>query len=334
MRRIWLIRPIHRTSSVIPIRHYNTPVELRQLRYFVAVAEELHFGHAAQRLRIAQPALSRQIQSLEQSLLVQLLARNRRRVQITPAGQVFLERARLILARADEAVLAAQRAGGGVSGTLNLGFVGSATYDVLPGVLREFLQAAPDVDLTLSEMTVHAQIEALTEKRIDIGLLRLPPKTAGLVFRRIAREPLYVALPGSHRLAQVPALRMADLSEESFVLYPDHPRPSWTEFVVGLCQQAGFRPVVVQRTVEIQTTLSLVAAGIGVSIVPKCIGNLQRKDVVFRRLVGVRARTELLVAYREKDSSPVVQTFLKVMWRIVRAQRADVGEDSLASNPA
>lgn len=300
-------------------------MELRQLRSFVAVAEELHFGHAARRLRIAQPALSRQIQALEKELLVQLLFRNRRRVQITPAGQVFLDRARLILARSDEAILAAQRAGEGVSGTLNLGFVGSATYDVLPGVLREFLQAAPHVDLTLSEMTVHAQIEALTEKRIDVGLLRLPAKTEGLVFRTIAREPLYVALPSSHSLAQSAALRLSALAEEPFVLYPDHPRPSWTEFVIGLCQQAGFRPTVVQRTVEIQTTLSLVAAGIGVSIVPKCIGNLQRKDVVFRRLLGVRARTELLVAYRERDPSPVVQSFLKVLWRRVRVQKNGTG---------
>jgi LysR family transcriptional regulator, benzoate and cis,cis-muconate-responsive activator of ben and cat genes len=307
-------------------------VELRQLRYFVAVAEELHFGHAAQRLRVAQPALSRQIQALEKDLLVQLLFRNRRRVQVTPAGQVFLERARLILARADEAVLAAQRAGGGVSGTLNLGFVGSATYDVLPGVLREFLQSAPHVDLTLSEMTVHAQIEALTEKRIDIGLLRLPAKTEGLVFRRIAREPLCVALPSSHRLAQLPAVRLAALAGEPFVLFPDHPRPSWTEFVVGLCQQAGFRPIVVQRTVEIQTTLSLVAAGIGVSIVPECIGNLQRKDVVFRRLAGVRAHTELLVAYRDGDRSPVVQTFLKVLWHRVRDQRAGSSRKNKSGN--
>jgi DNA-binding transcriptional LysR family regulator len=296
-------------------------MDLRQLRYFVAVAEDLHFGHAAQRLRIAQPALSRQIQSLEKDLLVQLLFRNRRRVQVTPAGQVFLERARQILARADEAVLAAQRVGGGVSGALNLGFVGSATYDVLPAVLREFLRAAPHVDLTLSEMTVHAQIEALVEKRIDIGLLRLPAKTAGLVFRTITREPLYVALPSSHRLAHLPAVPLSALSAEPFVLYPDHPRPSWTEYIIGLCQQAGFLPVVVQRTVEIQTTLSLVAAGIGLSIVPRCIGNLQRKDVVFRRLTGVRARTELLVAYRERDRSPVVQTFLKVLWRRVRAQK-------------
>jgi DNA-binding transcriptional LysR family regulator len=298
-------------------------MELRQLRYFVAVAEELHFGHAARRLRVAQPALSRQIQGLEKDLMVPLLLRNRRRVQITPAGEVFLERARLILARTDEAVLAAQRAGVGVSGTLNLGFVGSATYDVLPGVLREFLRAAPHVDLTLSEMTVYAQIEALTEKRIDIGLLRLPTKTEGLVFRTISREPLCVALPSSHRLAQLPAVRLSALAGEPFVLYPDHPRPSWTEFVIGICQQAGFRPIVVQRTVEIQTTLSLVAAGIGVSIVPKCIGNLQRKDVVFRRLVGLRTRTELLAAYREHDRSPVVQAFLKVLRHRVREQRSE-----------
>ncbi|HET6177747.1 MAG TPA: LysR substrate-binding domain-containing protein [Candidatus Sulfotelmatobacter sp.] len=303
-------------------------MELRQLRYFVAVAEDLHFGHAAQRLRIAQPALSRQIQALEKELLVQLLFRNRRRVQITPAGQVFLDRARLILSRADEAVLAAQRAGGGVSGSLNLGFVGSATYDVLPSVLRSFRHAAPNVDLTLSEMTAHAQLEALTEKRIDIGLLRLPAKTEGIVFRTISREPLYVAMPSSHRLAQLPALRMSALAGEPFVLYPDHPRPSWTEFVIGLCQQAGFRPIIAQRTVEIQTTLSLVAAGIGVSIVPKCIGNIQRKDVAFRRLTGVRARTELLAAYRERDPSPVVQTFLKVLWHGVRAGKAKNVEDS------
>ena len=298
-------------------------MELRQLRYFVAVAEELHFGHAARRLRIAQPALSRQIQALEKELMVQLLFRNRRRVQITPAGQVFLDRARLILARIEDAVLAAQRASGGVSGSLNLGFVGSATYDVLPSVLRAFRQAAPHVELTLSEMTVHVQLEALTEKRIDIGLLRLPAKTEGLVFRTISREPLYVALPSSHRLAQLPVLRLSSLAEESFVLYPDYPQPSWTEFVIGLCQQAGFHPVIAQRTVEIQTTLSLVAAGIGVSIVPECVGNITRKNVVFRRLMGVRARTELLVAYREHDPSPVVQTFLKVLWQRVREKKVE-----------
>jgi DNA-binding transcriptional LysR family regulator len=311
-------------------------MELRQLRYFVAVADDLHYGHAAQRLRIAQPALSRQIQALEKELLVQLLFRNRRRVQITPAGQVFLDRARLILARVEDSVLAAQRAHGGESGSLNLGFVGSATYDVLPSVLRAFRQAAPGVNLTLSEMSAHAQLEGLAEKRIDVGLLRLPARTEGITFRRVSREPLYVALPGSHRLAEFPSLRLSTLREEPFVLYPDHPRPSWTEFVIGLCQQAGFRPVIVQRTVEIQTTLSLVAAGIGITIVPKCVGNIQRKDVVFRRLTGIRARTELQAAYRDDDMSPVVQTFLKVLSSRTRgvADSRDRLRDKAARPPA
>jgi DNA-binding transcriptional LysR family regulator len=211
-----------------------------------------------------------------------------------------------------------------VSGSLNLGFVGSATYDVLPSVLRAFRRAAPHVNLTLSEMTAHAQLEGLAEKRVDVGLLRLPARTDGIVFRRISREPLYVALPSSHRLAQFPALRLSALTGEPFVLYPDHPRPSWTEFVIGLCEEVGFRPTIVQRTVEIQTTLSLVAAGIGVTIVPKCVGNIQRKEVVFRRLTGVRARTELLAAYRENDTSPVVQTFLKVLSLRAKGPKAGI----------
>jgi DNA-binding transcriptional LysR family regulator len=302
-------------------------MELRQLRYFVAVAEELHFGNAARRLQVAQPALSRQIQALEKELQLLLLFRNRRRVQITPAGQVFLERSRVLLARVEDAVLAAQRVGSGVSGSLNVGFVGSATYDILPAALRAFREATPHVELTLSEMTVHAQLEALTEKRIDVGLLRLPVKTEGIVFRTISREPLYVALPSSHRFAELPAMRLSALAAEPFVLYPDHPRPSWTEFIIGVCQPAGFRPMIVQRTVEIQTTLSLVAAGIGISIVPACIGNILRKDVVYRRLTGVRARTELLVAYREKDPSAVVKTFLKVLWQTLRSQRPQTKEE-------
>jgi DNA-binding transcriptional LysR family regulator len=301
-------------------------MELRQLRYFVAVAEELHFGHAARRLRIAQPALSRHIQALERELEVLLLFRNRRRVQLTPAGQVFLERCRLLLARAEDAIVAAQRVSEGTSGSLKLGFVGSATYDAIPSILRAFHQFAPQVELTLSEMTVHAQLEALAEKRIDLGFLRLPARTEGLVFRSVSREALLIALPSTHPLAQLPVLRLSALAGEPFVLYPDHPRPSWTEFIVGLCQQAGFRPTVAQRTVEIQTTLSLVAAGMGVSIVPACVSNIPRKDVVYRRLTGVRARTELLAAYRAEDTSPVLRSFLKLMWQMLRVDRVRAKE--------
>lgn len=293
-------------------------MELRQLRYFVGVAEELHFGHASARLGVAQPALSRQIQALEEELQIQLLLRNRRRVQLTPAGQVFLERCRLILSRVEDAALAARHVGSGVGGSLSLGFVGSATYQFLPAVLRAFRKTAPRVELTLSEMTVHMQLEALAERRIDVGILRLPPKRQGLVFRPISRESLMVALPSAHRLARLPAIRLVALAREPFVLYPDNPQPSWTQFIEGLCQQSGFQPIIVQRTIEIQTTLSLVAAGIGLSIVPACVGTISRKGVVFRRLTGIRARTELLVAYRDQDPSPGVRAFLKVIRHTLR----------------
>jgi len=303
-------------------------MELRELRCFVACAEELHFGRAAARLRIAQPAVSRRIQALERELQLELLSRNRRRVQMTPAGQVFLERCRLILARVDDAILAARQAHNGVSGALRIGFVGSATYDVLPFILRSFRQLAPQVELALSEMSVHVQVPALAENRIDIGFLRLPPKIEGIALRPISREALMVALPSSHRLAQLASLRLSALAGEPFVLYPDQPRPSWTEFIVGLCQQAGFQPLIAQRTVEIQTTLSLVAAGIGLSIVPSCVGNTARQGVVFRRLAGVRVRTELLVGYRENETSPVVRNFLRVMRETIRTRHPHYYQDS------
>jgi DNA-binding transcriptional LysR family regulator len=175
-------------------------------------------------------------------------------------------------------------------------------------------------------MAVHAQLEALAEKRIDLGFLRLPARTEGLVFRTVSREALLLALPSSHRLAQSPVLGLSSLAGEPFILYPDHPRPSWAEFIVGLCQQAGFRPTIAQRTVEIQTTLSLVAAGMGVSIVPACVSNIPRKDVVYRRLSGVRARTQLLAAYRAEDTSPVLRSFLKLMWQMLRVDRARAKE--------
>src|SRR5260370_5497966 len=230
---------------------------LGHLRYFVAVAEELRFGNAGRRLGIDKHALSGQIKAVERELEVMLLFRKRRRVQVTPAGQVFLERSRLLLSRAEDAIVAAQRVSEGTSGSLKLGFVGSATYDAIPSILRSFHQIAPQVELTLSEMTVHAQLEALAEKRIDLGFLRLPARTEGLVFRTVSREALLIALPSSHSLAQLPVLRLSSLAGEPFILYPDHPRPSWAEFIVGLCPQAGSPPTIAQPPLDLQPPLPL-----------------------------------------------------------------------------
>ena len=199
-------------------------MELRHLRYFVAVAEELHFGRAARRLEMAQPPLSIQIQRLEKELGVKLLERTQRHVGLTAAGRVFLERARRVLEQAELAVHAAQRAGRGETGSLAVGFVGSATYGVLPEVLRLFRRRFPDVDLMLYEMGSTAQQRAVVEGRLHLGLIRTPRDNAGLdealAQQVVQREPLVVALPKGHALTRLETLPLIQLAAEPFILFP------------------------------------------------------------------------------------------------------------------
>src|SRR3954453_15892050 len=203
-------------------------MELRHLRYFVAVAEELHFGRAARRLQLAQPPLSRQIQGLEQELGVRLLERTKRHVELTPAGKVFLEHARKLLTEADHAVAAARRAARGEIGRLAIGFVGAATYSALPELLRVFHTRFPDVELVLYEMTSAHQHDALREGRIEVGFVR-PAIPDDTLARRVARgEPLVAALPAGHRLARRDEpIPLSDLAGEPFILFPRDPRPSF-----------------------------------------------------------------------------------------------------------
>ncbi len=295
-------------------------MELRQLRYFVVVAEELHFGRAAERLHLAQPALSRQIQNLEHEIGFQLFLRTKRRVQLTAAGAVMLDQARLLLARADEAVQAARLAARGRTGWLAVGFVGSATYDVLPASLQRFRQRSPGVEISLAEMTTADQIVALREKRIHVGFVRPPVKGDELALETIAREPVLVALPSGHALARRREVPLKSLAPEGFILHPRHPRPSWIDYCIGLCQRAGFEPRIVQETIEIQTSISLVAAGIGVSLVPAAVAKMPRRGVVYRGLVRPSPTTELIAAYRGDEASPVLQDFLGVVREIVRSR--------------
>lgn len=300
-------------------------MELRQLRYFVAVAEELHFGRAAERLHLAQPALSRQIQNLEHELGVQLFFRTKRRVQLTPAGAVMLDQARSVLARADEAAQAAKLAARGRTGWLAIGFVGSATYDVLPASLQMFRQRSPGVEISLAEMTTADQIAALREKRIHVGFVRPPVKADELALETIAREPVLVALPSGHPLARRREVPLKSLAGEGFVLHPRHPRPSWIDYCIALRQRAGFEPRIVQETIEIQTSISLVAAGIGVSLVPAAVAKMPRRGVVYRNLVRPSAATELIAAYRQDEASPVLRDFLVVVREIVRSRNQPRG---------
>jgi len=287
-------------------------MELRHLRYFVAVAEELHFGRAAQRLFMAQPPLSQQILQLEREIGTSLLERTNRRVQLTAAGQVFLHDARDILARVDHAILTAQRASRGEAGWLGVGFVASATYDVLPVILRRFRERFPEVELVLIELLGTEQGQALRENQIHVGFARLPSDVEGIVLESVAEHPLMVALPATHPLAKQDRIALPELAAEPFILFPRQPESNYADYIIRLCAAAGFTPRIVQKTGEMQTAVSLVDAGIGVAIVPASVQNLRREGVVYRPFTEPAPTIELSMGYRKHDPSPILPHFLVI----------------------
>lgn len=288
-------------------------MELRHLRYFVAVAEELHFGRAAERLFMAQPPLSQQIQQLEREIGASLFQRTSRRVQLTAAGQVFLEEARQILARVETAVETAQRASRGEVGRLSIGFSASATYDVLPEVLRGFRARFPEVELLLSELTAAEQAQALHDQKIQIGLARPFIEDTTIVVESVVQEPFVVALPERHPLTAETEIELGRLAGEPFIQFPAYPKPSYADLVTAVCQAAGFVPTVAQEVREMQTAISLVAAGMGVAILPASVQHLQRQGVVYRSLPPETPQTEMVMAYRRDDLSPVLSAFCEMI---------------------
>jgi DNA-binding transcriptional LysR family regulator len=277
------------------------------------VAEALHFGRAAEKLHIPQPPLSHQIGQLEAELGVRLFNRNNRRVELTPAGVAFLEDARNILAIAGRAVDRARRAGRGELGSLNIGFVGSAMFGQLPEILQAFRQRYPEVNLVLDEMNPWDQAPALRDKEIDLGFCR--PAAAGedLACETVWREPLVLVLPQAHPLAHQEAVSLTALSQEPFVSFTTQPEPSLGKYVMDLLLQAGFTPYIVQQVLEVHMALSLVAAGLGVALVPWSAQNSLRKGVIYRPIREPVADLDLLALYRKDDPSPVLQQFLQLM---------------------
>ena len=292
-------------------------MDFRALHNFTVVAEELHFGRAAKRLNIVQPALSRQIQKIEQYLRLQLFRRTNRLVQLTPAGSVFLEDARAILAALETARWSARRAAEGKTGWISIGFVGAATLNLLPRILESFRKQSPDIELTLLDLTSSEQLQRLQQKRIHIGFMRGPvPVDCGLTSEIVAREPLALALPEGHNLTRRKRIQVKALRNAPFILYPRDSMSSWEVLLRNICRKAGFEPQIVQRTVQIQTAISLVSAGIGVAIVPASAENLPQKGVTYRRLVDPTV-AELFAVYRTEETSPVVCNFLVVMRKLL-----------------
>jgi len=285
-------------------------VELRQLRYFVAVAEELHFRRAAARLHISQPPLSRQITQLEEELGSRLLERTRRRVELTAAGAAFLRDARAMLAELDVAVAAVRRIETGQAGVLRVNFVGSALLSILPGIVQRFRAGRPHVEIELRERSTVEQLRALSAGVIDVGLVR-PPIDAetGLRTEVVVRERTVAAIPSGHPLARLRRVPLRRLAAEPLVLFPREQAPGFHDLLTGQLAATGTSPQVVQYAPEMLTIIGLVAAGIGVSPVPASVARLTLDGVTYRPLSGA-PDTELLAATRTEDASPLVRAFV------------------------
>ncbi|MCL6454229.1 MAG: LysR family transcriptional regulator [Alicyclobacillus sp.] len=288
-------------------------MELRQLAYFVAVAEELHFGRAAERVGMTQPPLSQQIRKLEEELGVRLFERSSRRVELSDAGRVYLEGVRRVFEDLRHAEQMARKAQTGDVGRLEVGFVGSATYDVLPNVIRQFQERHPQVELVLREMATPAQVEALLEGEIDLGFLRPPAAHPALDVRTVRRDQCVAVVPATHGLARHQAVRMEDLRDERLVLVSRSIWPGLYDSIADLSRAAGFQPQVRLEVTEVQTAVGLVAAGLGVSILPGSTQHVHTRDVRYLPMVDPAPEVEMALAWRRDNLSPALARFREVV---------------------
>ncbi|MBP0633905.1 LysR family transcriptional regulator [Cupriavidus sp. AcVe19-6a] len=297
-------------------------MDLRQLRYFVTVAEELHFGRAAQRLSMTQPPLSQQIQALEEELGVPLFVRTRRSVALTPAGAQWLPEVRRVLADAAALPGLAQRLARGELGSLSLAFVSTADYGILPDLLRRFRARHPAVQLQLREATSDVQLEALLEGTIDAGLVirpQLPAMPHGLAYLPLVSEPLVLAVPDGWRppggLAQDGKVSLRDAASEPLIIFPRRSAPAFYDIITGYYAREGLVPAIAQEAIQMQTIVSLVSAGMGVALVPASLCNLRRTGVSYLALRESGPQIETGLAWRDGGSAgvaPVLRSFIEI----------------------
>lgn len=296
-------------------------MELRQLTYFIAVAEERHFGRAAKRLHIAQPPLSQQIRQFEEQLGVKLFDRTTRRVDLTAAGALMLERGRSILNDVEALQADVYQVGQGATGVLHVGFSGASTYSVMPRIVRAAGTAYPGLTLDLhGEMLTPAMERGLLEHTLDAAILRPPVSSPEIDFRIINREPLVVALPAHSPLASDRPLSMVELTEQRFVTYP--PESVMYRMTADLCREAGFQHRVSQMAHETSTILSFVAAGGGVALMPASVRSVQLRGVRYRELED-SPHAELAVAWRREDRSVLLSNFIQLVTELADEPESD-----------
>src|SRR5262245_26442392 len=298
-------------------------VELRHLRYFVTVAAERSFIRASEKLHIAQPPLSRQIQQLEQELGTQLLHRERP-IRLTESGRYFFEQAVQVLQRTDEIRAMTRRMGKGKNQQFGIGFVASTLYDVLPELIRRFRLTAPGVEIVLTELTTLEQAAALKVGRIDIGFGRLRFEDDGLTRRVIHEERLSVAAPNGHFLGRKrKPLKLKHTVDVPLILYPNAPRPSYADQVLSFYRTLGLEPKVGFEVRELQTALGLVAADVGIALVPSSVRRLGRDDVEYLALEEPHITSPIIMSYRTNDSSPQLTKLLKLVQELERRPKID-----------
>ena len=293
-------------------------MELRHLRYFIAVAEELHFGRAAERLGISQPPLSQQIQALEEEIGARLFERTNRRVELTDAGRLFLDESRQVLAQVDKAVLLARRAPLAELGELKIGFTSSAPFtSTIPSSIHAFRKAYPDVHLDLQEMSSRQVLKALLEESLQVGVIRPLALPDAVHWVELFREPLVAVLRADHPLAagSEDGLAIAALAEEPFVFFPRSYGTGLYDQVIALTRQAGFSPRIAQEASEAMTIIGLVSAGLGVSILPASFRRTRVDGVVYRTLSDPEATTAVWLVRRQNEGSPLALSFIDLVTR-------------------
>jgi len=292
-------------------------IELRQLRYFVAVAEEMHFGRAALRLHMTQPPLSQTIQALEAALGTQLFSRSKRSIALTPAGAALLPAAQRMLQQAAALPDIARRAASGASGRLSLAFVSTADYSVLPPFLREFRERYPQVEIDLREATSDVQLEELAHGRIDVGLL-IPPLSdkarIELDYAAVLSEPLILAAPkGITALRGKNTVALKTLADMPLIIFPRRIAPALHDAILACFRDAGLTPRIGQEAIQMQTIVGLVSAGMGIALVPQSVSNLKRSGVEYKALTGKTPLVETGLAWRRDNTSPVLRAFLELL---------------------
>lgn len=293
-------------------------MNFKQLTYFIAVAEELHFGRAAERLDMAQPPLSRQIKQLEEDLGAILFNRGRSAISLTQAGERLLARGKSILAQLEDTQLEVRRLGQGAEGRLRVGFVGSATFGILPNIIRSYRANCPEVNLSLIPMNNADLHRALVSRELDVVFARPTLQDPEFLSKHLVEEKLILALPDIVDTGTRTVAKLERLMTHYLILYPERPRPSYADMVLKAIEDAGFQAPLRIWCMDLQTALSLVAVGEGVCIVPESVANAPRKGMKFLNIEPEIARTELSVNYRVDEQGVHVKNFVTIAQKVAR----------------